>query len=146
MPLEREFDRAMKDIYLRAKRQCGYNASRFLQMLSEQGGLRTAKTLLAKTETSSGFTEPYELARLELTVEARARPEVPEPLHNGGAAHCLGASAGASLSGRSDSATMTNPVTHWLAPFPRRPHLQSTGGTDYGRAQVHFGLTEENCD
>jgi len=70
MPLERDFDRAMLDIYLRAKLECRYTASRFLQMLSAQGGLRTAQTLLARTETSSGFTELYELGRLELTVEA----------------------------------------------------------------------------
>jgi hypothetical protein len=44
--LECRFHRAMVGIYETAKRELGYNATRFLQMLSEQGGLATARQLL----------------------------------------------------------------------------------------------------
>ncbi len=40
--LERRFHREMVQIYERAKRETGYNATRFLQMVSNQGGLATA--------------------------------------------------------------------------------------------------------
>jgi hypothetical protein len=39
--VERRFHRAMISIYETAKRELNYNATRFLQMLSEQGGLVT---------------------------------------------------------------------------------------------------------
>ena len=44
--VERRFHRAMVGIYETAKRELGYNATRFLQMVSEQGGLVTARQLL----------------------------------------------------------------------------------------------------
>jgi hypothetical protein len=44
--IERRFHRAMISIYETAKRELGYNATRFLQMISEQGGLPTARQLL----------------------------------------------------------------------------------------------------
>ena len=67
---DRQFDNAMVQIYLRAKAECGYNATRFLQMLTEHGGLGTAKRLLASDEIQYGFTELWERGRLDLTVEA----------------------------------------------------------------------------
>jgi hypothetical protein len=39
-------------------------------MLSDYGGLGTAKRLLATTDISTGFTALYERGRLDLTVEA----------------------------------------------------------------------------
>jgi len=60
----------MVTIYETAKRELGYNATRFLQMLSEQGGLATAKQLLWSDKPSDGFTTLWEHHRLELTVEA----------------------------------------------------------------------------
>ena len=44
--LERRFNRAMVSIYETSKRELGYNATRFVQMIIEQGGLTTAKQLL----------------------------------------------------------------------------------------------------
>jgi hypothetical protein len=41
--VERRFHRAMISIYETAKRELGYNATRFLQMISEQGGLAAAR-------------------------------------------------------------------------------------------------------
>ncbi len=67
--VERRFHRAMISIYETAKRELGYNATRFLQMLSEQGGLVTARQLLWSDSPSDGFTTLWERHRLDLTVE-----------------------------------------------------------------------------
>ena len=61
----------MVSIYQTAKRELGYNATRFLQMISEQGGLATARQLLWDDKPSDGFTTLWERGRLDLTVEAR---------------------------------------------------------------------------
>jgi hypothetical protein len=64
------FDAAMFDIYKRAKTEAGYNANIFLKMLTDNGGLATAKTLINATKPSDGYTALYERERLDLTVEA----------------------------------------------------------------------------
>lgn len=48
-----EFERAMRRIYERAKTEAGYNATYYLSMLAEHGGLGTAKRLLAATKPRS---------------------------------------------------------------------------------------------
>lgn len=68
-PLEIEFQKDMIDIYRKAKEECGYNATRFLQMVSNEGGLKTARKLLATAEPSDGFTELWKNHRLDLTME-----------------------------------------------------------------------------
>jgi hypothetical protein len=68
--LEVVFDRAMLDIYHRAREKCDYNAVRFLQMLSEKGGLATTKHLLASSNPQEGFVHLWECGCLDLTVEA----------------------------------------------------------------------------
>ena len=65
-----EFERAMKDVYVRAKSEANYTATYFVGMLSDYGGLGTAQRLLATTQASTGFTALYERGRLDLTVEA----------------------------------------------------------------------------
>ena len=72
---ERRWNRAMVAIYETAKRELNYNATRFLQMVSEQGGLATAKQLLWSDTPSDGFTTLWEHRRLELTVEAHVLHE-----------------------------------------------------------------------
>ena len=67
--LELQFHRAMISIYESAKDECHYNATRFLGMVSERGGLATARALLATREPSDGFTALWECGRLDLTVE-----------------------------------------------------------------------------
>jgi hypothetical protein len=57
-------------IYETAKQDLGYNASRFLQMISERGGLQTAKHLISTDQPSDGFTTLWQRKRLDLTVEA----------------------------------------------------------------------------
>jgi hypothetical protein len=44
--IEREFDKAMMNIYHQAKSEAGYNATHFLQMLQKHRGLKTARFLL----------------------------------------------------------------------------------------------------
>jgi hypothetical protein len=60
----------MAQIYVRAKSEAGYNATRYLQMVSEVGGLETARRLLASSGVSDGFTHLWERKRLDLSVEA----------------------------------------------------------------------------
>ena len=68
--LEARFHEAMINVYRRAKSECGYNATRFLQMVSEQGGLPAAKTLLRKEGYSDGFVELWQNHRLDISMEA----------------------------------------------------------------------------
>jgi hypothetical protein len=68
--LEAQFDQAMFTVYRRAKDDANYNATIFLQMLTDGGGLRTAKTLINASKPSDGYTALWERGRLDLTVEA----------------------------------------------------------------------------
>lgn len=64
------FDQAMFDIYRRAKEEAGYTASIFLKMITDNGGVQTARTLINANKPSDGYTALYERGRLDLTVEA----------------------------------------------------------------------------
>ena len=68
--LEDQFHQDMVGIYEEAKKQLHYNASYFIQMVGEYGGVKTAQKLLASSEPSSGFTVLWEHQRLDLSVEA----------------------------------------------------------------------------
>lgn len=68
--LEIEFNEAMMNIYRRAKEEAKYNASIFLQMVVDSGGLSAARTLINSPTVSSGYTALWERGRLDLTVEA----------------------------------------------------------------------------
>jgi hypothetical protein len=68
--LEKRFHDAMLDVYHRAKSEANYNASRFLSMVSDQGGYEAARTLLHSPNVSDGYTALWERKRLDLTVEA----------------------------------------------------------------------------
>ena len=77
--LEKRFEQDMIDIYTTAKKECGYNASRFLQMLGDKGGLAAAKQLISKPGGTGGFTTLWEHGRLDLSVEAHVlKPEYAE--------------------------------------------------------------------
>ena len=77
--LEKCFEQDMIEIYRSAKKECGYNATRFLQMISVQGGLAAARQLIRKPGGTGGFTALYANDRLELTVEAHVlKPEYAE--------------------------------------------------------------------
>lgn len=66
---ETEFDKAMMDIYRRAKSECRYTATYFLRMLHEHRGVETARILLAEERPQEGFMRLWECGRLDLTVE-----------------------------------------------------------------------------
>ena len=74
--LEKQFDQDMRNIYIEAKTDCGYNATRFLQMISAKGGLAAAKQLISKEGGTDGFTTLWEHHRLDLSIEAHVlKPE-----------------------------------------------------------------------
>lgn len=68
--LELEFHEAMLNIYHRAKRETGYTATYFLQMVNSRGGLDAARHLVATDAPSEGYTKLWELGRLDISVEA----------------------------------------------------------------------------
>lgn len=68
--LEKEFHEAMTAIYTRTFSACGYRAGRFLDMVTTQGGLETAKILLREEEPRGGFVALHEKRRLDVTMEA----------------------------------------------------------------------------
>lgn len=74
------FEAAMKDVYVRAKREAGYPANYYLGMLAQYGGLETARRLLASDHVSDGFVALWERKRLDLTVENVILREEFEPL------------------------------------------------------------------
>jgi hypothetical protein len=74
--VRRMFDGAMQDVYVLAKKEAGYNATYYLEMLHRHGGLETARRLLASGTVSDGFSALWERGRLDLTVEnVVLRPE-----------------------------------------------------------------------
>ena len=68
--MKRQFEQDMVNIYQTAKKECGYTATRFLQMIDKQGGWATAKQLIAKPGGTDGFAKLWEHGRLDLSVEA----------------------------------------------------------------------------
>ena len=68
--LELKFHAAMLNIYDRAVLECNYPATRFLDMVHEQGGFDAAKSLLLSKKLSDGFIELWKLKRLDLSMEA----------------------------------------------------------------------------
>lgn len=69
-PLERRFHDAMLEIYRVAKAEARYDATIFLGMVSQRGGLATAQYLINTPKPSDGYTALYMRGRLDLTVEA----------------------------------------------------------------------------
>jgi hypothetical protein len=68
--LKEEFTQAMFEIYRRAKVEAKYPANIFLQMVTDRGGLDTARYLINQLQPSDGYTHLYERGRIDLTVEA----------------------------------------------------------------------------
>lgn len=65
------FHRAKMNIYHTAKKDLGYNANRFVQMLpSPEDSIHTAKKIVLSPTPSDGFSELWRRGRLDLTVEA----------------------------------------------------------------------------
>lgn len=66
--LEQHFHVAMLDIYRCAKSEIGYVATRFHQLVVEEGGVTAARQLLHRPP-SDGFTTLWEKGRLDLSIE-----------------------------------------------------------------------------
>ena len=64
------FHRKMVEVYERALRECNYKASRFLQLVQEQGGFAAARALLASNRHPDGLTRLWEQKRLDISMEA----------------------------------------------------------------------------
>jgi hypothetical protein len=69
-PLEIEFHRAMINIFTRAKIEADYLATRYIQMVTELGGVKAAKKLINSDKPSEGYTALWKRKRLDITVEA----------------------------------------------------------------------------
>jgi len=78
--LEARFDDAMMNVYQRARDECDYKATRFLQMLHDHRGLETARILLHASNVSEGYVALWERKRLDLTVESLILSEEWRPL------------------------------------------------------------------
>lgn len=68
--LEAAFDDAMRNVYRSALAECGYRATRFLQVVAAHGGVSAAKQLLHAPGYPEGLTKLWELGRLDLSMEA----------------------------------------------------------------------------
>ena len=68
--LEMKFDEDMKELYFITKKECRYNATRFLQIVAEKGGVAAAKQLIARPGGTEGFEKLWECGRLYLSIEA----------------------------------------------------------------------------
>lgn len=66
----RSFHRTVVDAYNTARKECGYNASVFIQLIHEHGAFKVAKDFLVKNKATTGFEKLWEKQRLDLTIEA----------------------------------------------------------------------------
>jgi hypothetical protein len=64
-----KFDAEMVDIYRRTGEAFGYWPNYFLRMVRNEGGVATAKKLLADSQVSAGFRRLVKARRLDLSVE-----------------------------------------------------------------------------
>ncbi|MET9494885.1 hypothetical protein [Streptomyces sp. NPDC006552] len=71
---ERQLHRDMVLDVERLKREIGYSATCFMQMVGELGSAEAARQLLRGRDASDGFTTLWENGRLEMPVEAHVLP------------------------------------------------------------------------
>jgi hypothetical protein len=53
--LRQQFHDAVVDIYLRAKHECKYNPARFVQLVTEKGGVEAVRALILKDGRAEGY-------------------------------------------------------------------------------------------
>ena len=63
-----EFEEELRSKMIEAKKTCGYNPTRFNQMLSRYGGVETARRLIANP--AEGLSTLWAHRRLDLSMEA----------------------------------------------------------------------------
>ena len=76
--LQKRFELDMQHIYRKAKVEAKYNATPYLHMLHNYGGLETAHVLINSPNVSEGYTALWERGRLDLMVEALIYNNNPE--------------------------------------------------------------------
>lgn len=64
------FHKTVVAAYNAARKECGYNASVFIQLINEHGAIKVAKDFLTKNTATTGFEKLWEKGRLDLTIEA----------------------------------------------------------------------------
>jgi hypothetical protein len=71
--IDGEFQEELLNAYTEAKTKYKYNATRFIQMVSEHGGVETARRLLdtGSAAIQTGLYELWKCQRLDLSVEAK---------------------------------------------------------------------------
>ncbi|MCR8633926.1 hypothetical protein [Paenibacillus radicis (ex Xue et al. 2023)] len=65
-----QFHKDVISAYKKAKSECGYNASIFIQIVTRDGALKVAKDFIHKKQATTGFEKLYFAGRLDLTIEA----------------------------------------------------------------------------
>lgn len=80
--LEMKFHKELLEGYHILKRECNYNATRFLQLVHEKGGLQASKDLIrsSRDTISEGLSILWECKRLDLSLEAMILKERWRPL------------------------------------------------------------------
>lgn len=67
---EQQFQQAIIVANETAKRECKYNATYFIRLVSDYGALGAAKRLLSSEKPAEGFATLYLHQRLDLSLEA----------------------------------------------------------------------------
>lgn len=91
--LAKQFEKELIEKTLCAKKECGYNPTRFHQMMAECGAVETAKRLIDKAQKtgnpSDGYTTLWLCGRLDLTMEDSVRkPEYQSLFTDGEISYC----------------------------------------------------------
>ena len=73
--LSSEFEQELRRIHGIWRTELRYNATRFIQMINAQGGLDTARILLANQNDSKGLARLWEENRLDISMEATVLQE-----------------------------------------------------------------------
>ena len=66
---EQKFHDEMLNLYEKTKKETSYNATYFLRLITDIGGLPAAKQLLNQTGYPDGLTKLWEINRLDLSME-----------------------------------------------------------------------------
>lgn len=75
--LEKKFEEDMKNIFIKSKEELNYRPIRFLELITEKGGIEAAKILIRKE--TDGFITLWKNDRLDLSVEYHVlKPEYDE--------------------------------------------------------------------
>lgn len=69
MTLEEEFHQGCLEGYEAARKELGYRATYFLQMLQQHGGVTTAKLLLNSRDIPAGLMTLWHHNRLDMSLE-----------------------------------------------------------------------------